>query len=231
MATVIAFALTVVGAGLLLTEAAHLRGAKKDAFDSVMALTRARAVSYDANADESRFLVDPSRADRYQRAFLEKSQQLAGLTGASLQTYDNKLASALDAYSADRRDVQFTGFFGTAFGNITFPGERELAEQTITAYRDYQRDDRKMRALRRSGDLRATVAFNTSYVPGNSNYHFDRYDKALERFIALNHSHFEGSIRDGEAALGGWSFIPAIGALLATALTLMGIRPRLNEYR
>ncbi|MFD1541844.1 hypothetical protein [Nonomuraea guangzhouensis] len=88
-----------------------------------------------------------------------------------------------------------------------------------------------MRALRRSGDLRATVAFNTSYVPGNSNYHFDRYDKALERFIALNHSHFEGSIRDGEAALGGWSFIPAIGALLATALTLMGIRPRLNEYR
>ena len=44
------------------TEAEHLRVAKKDAFDSVLALTQARAVSYDANADESRYLIDPDRA-------------------------------------------------------------------------------------------------------------------------------------------------------------------------
>ncbi|MER6950381.1 hypothetical protein ABT294_40815 [Nonomuraea sp. NPDC000554] len=88
-----------------------------------------------------------------------------------------------------------------------------------------------MRTLRLDGDLRAAVAFNTSYAEGNSNYHFDRYDKALERFIALNHGHFDGAIRDGEAALGGWTLIPAAGALLVAALTLMGIRPRLNEYR
>ncbi|WP_431930186.1 protein kinase domain-containing protein [Nonomuraea jabiensis] len=171
------------------------------------------------------------RADRYQRAFLEKSQQLAGLSGASLETYDSRLDSALQAYAADHGDVRFTGFFGTAFGNITFPGERELAEQTVAAFRDYQRDDRKMRALRLDGDLRAAVAFNTSYAEGNSNYHFDRYDKALERFIALNHRHFEASIRDGETALSGWTLIPAAGALLVAALTLMGVRPRLNEYR
>ncbi|MFI7131607.1 hypothetical protein ACIBQ1_38435 [Nonomuraea sp. NPDC050153] len=231
VATVAAFALTVTGAGLLVTEAEHLRGAKKDAFDSVMALTRARAVSYDANADESRFLVDPSRADRYQRAFLEKSQQLAGFSGAGLESYDSLLDSALQIYEADHGDVRFTGFFGTAFGNITFPGERELAEQTVTAFRDYQRDDRKMRALRLDGDLRAAVAFNTSYAEGNSNYHFDRYDKALERFIALNHRYFEASIRDGEAALSGWTLIPAAGALLVAVLTLVGVRPRLNEYR
>lgn len=44
-----------------------LRVAKKDSFDSVLALNRARAVSYDANADESRYLADPQRADQYEK--------------------------------------------------------------------------------------------------------------------------------------------------------------------
>ncbi len=39
-----------------------MRAAKKDAFDSILALSQTRAVSYDANADESSYLVDPGRA-------------------------------------------------------------------------------------------------------------------------------------------------------------------------
>jgi hypothetical protein len=61
--------------------------AKQDAFDSVLALSRMRAVSYDANADESRYLVDPARAGQYRQAFLDKSQQVLQLDGASLATF------------------------------------------------------------------------------------------------------------------------------------------------
>ena len=47
--------------------------AKSEAFDSIVALSQARAVSDDANADESRYLVDPARAGQYQQAFEDKS--------------------------------------------------------------------------------------------------------------------------------------------------------------
>jgi hypothetical protein len=51
----------ITAATRLSAETAHLKVAKQDAFDSILALTQARAVSYDANADESRYLVDPAR--------------------------------------------------------------------------------------------------------------------------------------------------------------------------
>jgi hypothetical protein len=65
---VLAVGLAVAGAVQLGTQAGNLKVAKQDAFDSILALTQARAVSYDANADETRFLVDPGRAAAYQDA-------------------------------------------------------------------------------------------------------------------------------------------------------------------
>jgi hypothetical protein len=78
-ATVLAVALAIAGAVQLGAQAGNLKVAKQDAFDSILALTQARAVSYDANADETRFLVDPGRAAAYQDAFLRKSQELVNV--------------------------------------------------------------------------------------------------------------------------------------------------------
>ena len=64
--------------------AEYFRAAKQDAFDSILALSKARAVSYDANADESRYLLDPQRANRYEQAFLEKSSHVIGMPGATM---------------------------------------------------------------------------------------------------------------------------------------------------
>jgi hypothetical protein len=36
----------------------------------------------------------------------------------------------------------------------------------------YERNDRHIRALNRGGNLRAAIAFDTSYAPGNSNWAF-----------------------------------------------------------
>nr|WP_095876250.1 hypothetical protein [Streptomyces sp. TLI_235] len=86
--------LTVVALiiGLHLTTQAdrHLVVAKSNAYDSVLALSRARAVAYDMNADESRYLTDPSRAAAYEQSFLDRTQAFARIEGAALGDYDRR---------------------------------------------------------------------------------------------------------------------------------------------
>ncbi|MFG1607909.1 hypothetical protein [Actinoplanes sp. NPDC049265] len=218
--------------GLVLTTdgAEYLRVAKKDSFDSVLALNRARAVSYDANADESRYLVDPRRAAAYEKAFFGKTDQLVSLDGATLPTFDGRLAAALRDYRAGK-GAGWQGFYGKAFRNITFEGEDTAAERTLVAYQTYQVDDRRIRALAGSGRLRAAIAFCTSYQPGDSNYHFSAYDKELAAWIGINEGWFERSIRDGERQLAGWTIIPAATASTVLVLLVLGVRRRVGEYR
>ena len=226
-------AVAVAGSSVLLftNEIEHLRTAKKDAFDSILALTRARAVGYDGNADESRYLVDPARAAQYQAGFLAKSQQLATLDGAGIASYDTALDAALQAYRQRHTDVRLGGYFGTELRNITFAGERAAAEETLTRYQIYQRDDRRIRSLAAGGDLRAAIAFCTSYQPGDSNYAFGRYDQALIAVTAINRAAFDEAISAGNHELDGWYLKPAIGAAAVALLTFLGVRRRLAEYR
>ncbi|MEU7876490.1 hypothetical protein, partial [Dactylosporangium sp. NPDC049140] len=130
-ATLVALGLAVAGVVLTSNGAEYFRAAKKDAFDSILALSQARAISYDANADESRYLVDPQRADQYEQAFQAKTLQLVDLPGATLPTFDQRLAAAMRAYQQDHHALEWHGQFGTEFRNITFVGEREAAELTL----------------------------------------------------------------------------------------------------
>jgi hypothetical protein len=82
-----------------------------------------------------------------------------------------------------------------------------------------------------SGNLEEAIRFDTSTNPGDSNYAFNQYGDALNAWIGINQKAFDDAIRTGEQELGGWAVIPGIGALLAIALLLIGIRPRLAEYR
>ncbi|MBO1335669.1 hypothetical protein [Streptomyces sp. VRA16 Mangrove soil] len=81
-ATLCALLAVTVGAQALAADSAQLRGARRDAFDSVVALARARAIAYDANADESRYLLDKERRTSYEDRFFAKAQKLYGLRGA-----------------------------------------------------------------------------------------------------------------------------------------------------
>lgn len=232
LATLIGAGLTIAGSVVLADEARHLVVAKSNAFDSIVALAQARAVSYDANADESRFLVDPDFAGQYEKSFSDKTQQLAGLAGTDLAHYDAGLVGALDAYRARNSEVRFTGFFGTEMNNITFDGERAAAETTLAAYQVYQADDRRIRTLAAAGDLRGAIVFCIGTKAGESNYDFGRYDAALTGLIEINQRAFEGAIRDGDSELDGWTgLIPAIAVLVLAALVGIGVRPRLVEYR
>ncbi|MFF3575980.1 hypothetical protein [Streptomyces mirabilis] len=229
-ATVCAVLAVLLGVQALSATAAHLRGARRDAFDSVVALSRARAIAYDANADESRYLLDPERRDQYAQAFLAKSQQLYGLKGATLATYDDELATTWQAYGSDHGDLRFTGELRRELDNITFAGERAGAEKTVEAYAVYQRDDRKIRALLAQGKEREAVAFCMGWEAGTSNAHFGAWMTALDQVTDINRRHYAASVRAGRSVVA--DLLPgALGALIsAAALTALGLRPRLAEF-
>ena len=170
-ATLLAVVLVISAATRLSAEAGHLKVAKQDAFDSILALTQARAVSYDANADESRDPLDPARAAQYQRDFLAESQQLADVGSVGIFGYDAALATDIGAYDGDNSDVRFGGYLGAEFRNITFPGERAAAVAALLAYQVYERDDRKLRALAKT-NLAAAVAYDIGTATGQSDWAF-----------------------------------------------------------
>ncbi|WP_405867724.1 hypothetical protein OG407_48325 [Streptomyces sp. NBC_01515] len=230
-ATVCTLLAVLLGTQLLSATGENLRGARRDAFDSVVALSRARAIAYDANADESRYLLDPQRRDQYARSFLAKSQELYGIQGATLATYDSQLATTWREYRTDHHDLRFTGEFRRELDNITFAGERAAAEKTVNTYAVYQRDDRKIRALLAAGKESEAEEFGMGWEPGTSNAHFEAWMDALDKVTAINERHFDGYVDAGRSDV--IELLPwVLGALLAAAvLTALGLRPRLAEFR
>ncbi len=107
-ALAVAAALTVVVTGLgfsvLLKETQQLRVAKSEAFDSINALTNARAVSYDANADESRWLLDPT--GELQSSYFTKVGQVRGL----LNTEMNNITFPGEGQAAQATTTAFNAY-------------------------------------------------------------------------------------------------------------------------
>ncbi|MEU6201734.1 hypothetical protein [Streptomyces sp. NPDC047061] len=230
-ATVCTLVAVVLGTQLLSASAAHLKVARHDAFDSVVALSRACAIAYDANADESRYLLDPRRRTRYADSFLAKSQQLYGIRGATLSTYDARLAATWNDYRADSTDLRFTGEFRRELDNITFPGERAAAERTVDAYAVYERDDRRIRALLAAGKEQQAVEFCMGWEAGTSNAHFGAWMTALDEVTDINRAHFDESVGAGRGELTGRLPWTCGLSVLAVALTGLGLRPRLAQFR
>ncbi|MFD3376722.1 MULTISPECIES: hypothetical protein [unclassified Streptomyces] len=229
-AFLIALGVSITATTQISAQQEHLRVARHDAYDSVVALTRARAVAYDANADESRYLLDQPRAAEHEQHFFEKTQQLMHLPGATIGDYDARADTAMNAYRAKQEDLRFTGFFGDEFRNITFTGERKAAEDAVASYQVYQKDDRRIRALVASGDVTAAIAFCVSYEPGDSNWAFTELDKALQKVIGINTNAYEKASGEGAgSALPGPLGLSGAAALIA-ALAVIGLRRPLAEF-
>ncbi|MGV9267528.1 hypothetical protein ACWDRR_23010 [Kitasatospora sp. NPDC003701] len=205
--------------------------AKSNSYDSVIALGRARAVAYDLNADESRYLTDPARAAAYEQSFFDRTQSFARVDGATLATYNAKLAALADAHRADRTGVPFGGFLGDELRNVTFAGEQDAAERVLTAFQAYQRDDRTIRELNAQGRLKEAIGFNTGLAAGQSNADFGVLSAALDDVQAINRRALDHAVAatdddlDAVCAAAG-----AVTLALAAALTVLGVRPRLREF-
>ncbi|MEY9864416.1 hypothetical protein ABH935_010075 [Catenulispora sp. GAS73] len=231
-ATVLTLIVMVWGALSMGSASEHLRAAKKDAYDSVAALSAAKAESTDANADESRLVVDPSRATQYQASFLAKSRALLDPgPNVTLATYDAAVKADLDAYFTNpSHPVDFGGYFGTEMKNITFPGEREAAERMLRTYQTYELDDRVFRQ-KLATDLPEAIRFDTSPAAADSDGAFTAYAAAVQKVIDINASAFTANINAGVDEVTLWQWLPLGACVLAIGLAVAGVRPRLAEYR
>jgi hypothetical protein len=231
-ATVLTLAVMIWGAATMGSASEHLRAAKKDAYASVAALSAAKADSTDANADESRTVVDPSRSVQYQTSFLAKSRALLDPgPNVTLDTYDAAVRTDLSAYFNDpAHPVNFGGYLGTEMKNITFPGERAAAEQMLRTFQTYELDDRLFRQ-KLATDVSEAIRFDTSAAPADSDGAFVAYATAVQGTIDINAAAFTSNINAGvdELDLGEW--LPLGVCLLAVGLAVAGVRPRLAEYR
>jgi hypothetical protein len=186
---------------------AQIHSAKADAFESIHALWRARALAYDANGEETRWLLAPA-AGLYDVAF---DDDVRALTSAPA---DNVIPTAA------------RGLFADEMHNITYYGERDAAQAMVQEFARYYRIDRRIRDLERSHRHPDAIIL----CLGESNDVFDDFDKALGKVIVINQSEFDHTlaVADGEAAVA--QSVVALFAAAIVGLAFLGIRARLREY-
>lgn len=222
LATVGLAILTGLSGSMLATEAAQLDAAKVNGFDAILNLSRARAIGNAATADESRYLLDPARADIYTQTYLDKSQALFYVSAGSIAQYDTAIAPAVADYRKGK--IGFLGFFGVEARGDTRPADLATI---VDRYVQVQRDDQRMREQAARGQGKAAIDVRT----GDSLGDFDKYDAALQSLIGVHQRTFAGAVRAGDSALNGWDVLPLASLLAAAALIVAGVAPRLWEYR
>lgn len=215
----IAYAFLAFGA-----EVHHLKVAREDAFTSLQALWEARAVAYDSNTDESRWLLDRAHAAEYETAFFQKTAQLVGFSQADMYTRMQTVASEGTLPSGT------TGFLAQELANITFEGEKEAATQTVRTFGTYVGLDARIRALENAGQHSEATAFCTSMSPGESNWAFTQFDKALGKTLDINQRAFDAAVEQGFADVRGMEAVAAILAVIVAALAFVGLQARFKEY-
>jgi hypothetical protein len=222
LATLATLVLVAVTVGVLTSQASHLRKAKEDGFDSVLSLSRARAISNNANADETRYLLDPSLADTYEQVYLDKSQEILYVPAGNLSAYYKQVDQRVAARSG------FMGFLGAEAQHVTLPGQSAALDRTLQGYEGVQHDDSRMRSLATSpGGRHAAIVLRMDTASRD----FASYDQSLVSLTAIHQKAFTDAIRAGDDELGGWNVGLPVAAVVLVLLILVGVRPRLSEFR
>jgi hypothetical protein len=230
---------TVLTAGFLiytlvafLSVSHSLKVAKQDAFDSIHFLRRAQAEAYDANGEESRWLLDDNKQrDTDEKAFRDKAGRLVTLPSGMT------FAQLVDLVHAGKVPAGFKGYVADELRNITFVGEQAAANDTLAKFGQYLDIDAKIRKLENEGQHAEAVKLCIGYNKGESNWAFQQFDEALGKTLKINDDAFHSAIDQGEATLGIreggmaiFTIAAAVVALAVAVLTYVGLRPRFREY-
>ncbi|MBE1534804.1 hypothetical protein [Actinomadura algeriensis] len=228
LATVGALALVTASGLMLWGQAESLRNAKEQGFDSILALSRTRAISNNAAADQTRYLLDPGRIDTYEQVYLNKSKTILYVSSGSLAEYNTAVKNV--KYDP-RGGNEFLGFLGTEADRPVRDAATRARIATIfgTVIQEYQRFqqlDHEMRRLVESGERGRAVAER-----GGPTAQFRRYDRALQELEEIRRDEFDAAIAAGDGGTRGWYGVLPIAGVVIVAFLLIGVWPRLSEYR
>jgi hypothetical protein len=204
--------------------AADVKTAKADAFDSIHALSKARAAANLANADESLWLLSgaPGKA-LYERSFRANAARIAA-EGAGTPVSQNMYRMI------DDHGRGFTGFLAVELSNITFAGERTTAEEMARFWGHYVTIDQKIRTLETTGHHAEAIAMCLGMGANESNHVFSQFDKALGAMLSINQKAFDAAVTHAFSLLEPLPWGLFASAAITVALIWWGLGLRLREY-
>lgn len=210
LATVCTLAMVAAVSTVLLDEAGKLERAQRDAFGPYLALTQAQAISYDAAGDTSRYLI-ATNPSYVQGGIKRKSQCL--VSGGTCGSGGDILPGGLATLAAG-------------------PGTSQAqAREVLTRWQAYQHDSEQISTLVDSGQLDRAVATLTGIARGDAAFDFYYFNDAVTRITAQRRSAFDAALADARSELALWPLVPPATLVVAILLILLGVRPRLAEYR
>jgi len=235
-AILVAAALTTYTGVAFTLQSGHLRAAKQDSYDSVIALLEAKSNAYVANAAESRYLLDPAMAAKYEKTFVDESRRLVIFSNGMNYDQATSLAGAGQLVPKE----SFSGRLADELNNITFQGpefvqrygfgERDVATSTLKAWGVYMAADQKIRALETNGHHAEAIAFCLSFKPGDSNWAFAQFDAALDKTLSINIGEMQRNTGLAFADLALMPYLPPLACFLIAILIYSSLRPRLREF-
>jgi hypothetical protein len=226
-ATVVSLIFIVYTVNALFGSTKDLKIAKDDAFKSIHTLRQARALSYMANADESRYLLDAANANLHDRAFKDKIGKILTLPpNQSMADLINLLTT--DLAVGERRGV--SGLYVNQLNHSKLDGELAAKIELFKTFDTYLKIDEQIRQLYRSGKVAEAIALCTGYQQGQSNWAFERYRNANEKLRNIHETVFSNKIENADQRLNYFNIIAPVSLGGVAILTLFGLRPRLNEY-
>jgi hypothetical protein len=202
--------------------------AKEDSFDSLDALWKARSVAYDANGDESLYLLESGSRGSAEADAVRQSE--ASFRAKAAMIADSPLTPDILAQVERGEKPTLKGYLGDELRNITFPGEQEAAVDALRKYAAYLAMDAHIRELETGGRHQDAVDFCTGAQEGQSNWGFAQFDKALGNVIDINQTAFDSAVGHGFRGLSWLPYGAVIAPILILALTWLGLLPRLREY-
>jgi CHASE3 domain sensor protein len=220
-ALVLTFIFGCYSFGLIQVVEKNLKVAKEDAFDSIHNLWKARAITYDGNADESMYLLYSGNNQQQEvslKAFTDKESQITSVEP------DQALALL-------NQNKSFKGFLGDELSNVTFDGEKDAATETLKYWDEYIKMDSKFRSLENDGHHDEAVKLCTGTSEGESDWLFNKFDSALGKTLDINQKQFDSNINSALSALNVFPFILGAYLILFIAAIFFGVKPRLDEYK
>jgi branched-subunit amino acid ABC-type transport system permease component len=214
----------------LMHNSSHLKIAKEDAYNSVIALLDARADSYEANAAMERWLLDRAHADEHEKTFLDKANSVACF--APGHDFTETIKRAEDQYAAEQK-FNLSGFSGALadeFNNVRFEGEGQAALEALQDWSDYRAIDANMRQQEKLAAHEVALAVGLGYDPHAAKFSFAKFDDAVGRMLKINQYHFDKAIKEGMHDLKGLTVVSQLICLFVLFCIYAGFRPRLAEY-
>jgi hypothetical protein len=202
VATILAIALAGPAAVVFAVQGRKLGDAREQSLTPYLALSQARAISYDAAADTSRYLISGGLA-YYKQDFSTKSACLTkgGACGPGGESVIGGLPQVAAGSEAMRR------------------------------WAACQRDHDKVTGLADAGRRDEAVAALTGIRRGDAAFDFSYFDDAVGRIATARQAAFDDAVHSTRTLLAGWTEIPLGVAVLVLALVPLGVRRRFAEYR